>query len=132
MLFSGGGGSTFGGEELNFGGGGEGANFRLVEGGTQFDRNFITWRDGKKVRKSTIQRSEPFLKVRNSHPKLFLRKGVLKIYIKFTGEHPCRIVISIKLLCNFIEITFWHGCSINLLYIFRTPLPKNTSGLLLL
>ena len=27
------GGSTFGGEELNFGGGGEGANLRLVEGG---------------------------------------------------------------------------------------------------
>ena len=23
---------------------------------------------------------------------------------KFTGEHPCRSVISIKSLCNFIEI----------------------------
>ena len=34
---------------------------------------------------------------------------------------------------NFIEITFWHGCShINLLHIFRTPFPKNTSGELLL
>ena len=106
--------------------------FGWLREGTQFDRNFITWRNGKKVRKSTIQRSEPFLKVRNSHPNVFLRKGVLKIYIKFTGEHPCRIVISIKLLCNFIKITFWHGCSINLLYIFRTPLPKNVSGLLLL
>ena len=28
----------------------------------------------------------------------------LKIGIKFTGEHPCRSVISIKSLCNFIEI----------------------------
>ena len=28
-------------------------------------------------------------------------KGVLKICIKFTGEHPCRNVISIKLLYCF-------------------------------
>ena len=26
---------------------------------------------------------------------MFLRKGVLKIYMKLTGEHPCRSVISI-------------------------------------
>ena len=33
---------------------------------------------------------------------------------------------------NFIEITILHGCSpVNLLYIFRTPFPKNTSGGLL-
>ena len=55
------------------------------------------------------------------------------MYSKFTGEHPCRSVISIKLLCNFIEITFWHGCSpVNLLYIFRTPFLKNTFGRLVL
>ena len=30
---------------------------------------------------------------------------------------------------NFIEIALWHGCSqVNLLHIFRTPFPKNTSG----
>ena len=34
---------------------------------------------------------------------------------------------------NFIEITLRHGCSpVNLLYIFRTPLPKNPSARLLL
>ena len=37
-----------------------------------------------------------------------LRKGALKIYSKFTGEHPCRSVISINLLINFFEITLWH------------------------
>ena len=38
-----------------------------------------------------------------------------------------------KLYCNFIEITLRHGCSpVNLLHIFRTPFPKNTSGGLLL
>ena len=37
---------------------------------------------------------------RSSHPELFLEKGVLKICCKCTGEHPCRSVISIKLLFN--------------------------------
>ena len=37
-------------------------------------------------------------------------------------------VISIKLLYNFVEIALQHGCSpVNLLHIFRTPFPKNTS-----
>ena len=38
-----------------------------------------------------------------------------------------------SLLCNFIEITLRHGFSpVNLLHIFRTPFPENTSGWLLL
>ena len=70
---------------------------------------------------------------KSSPPEVFPRKGVLKIRSKFTREHPCRSAISIKLLCNLIEITLRHGCSlINLLHIFRTTFPKNTSGLLLL
>ena len=37
------------------------------------------------------------------------------------------------MLCNFIEIALRHGCSpVNLLHIFRTSFPKNTSGGLLL
>ena len=36
--------------------------------------------------------------IRSSPPEMFLGKGVLKICSKFTGEHPCRSVISIKLL----------------------------------
>ena len=55
---------------------------------------------------------------------MFLRKGVLKIYSKFTGQHPCRSEISIKLL-----FTLQHGCSpVNFLLIFRTSFLKNTSG----
>ena len=42
--------------------------------------------------------------LRSSHPEVFLEKGVLKICSKFTGEHPFQSVISIKLLCNFIEL----------------------------
>ena len=47
---------------------------------------------------------------------MLLRKAVLKICSKFTGEHQCGSVISIKLQGNFIEIALWHGCSpVNLL-----------------
>ena len=70
---------------------------------------------------------------RSSHPEVFLVKGVLKIFSKFTGEHPCRSVITIKLQSNFIEITLRHGCyPVNLLHIFRTPFLKNSSRWLLL
>ena len=64
-------------------------------------------------------------KTRSIPPEVFLAKGFLKIYSKFTGEHPCQSVISIKLLR--------HECfPVNLLYFFRTPFPRNTSGGLLL
>ena len=52
---------------------------------------------------------------------------------KVTKQLPCRIGISVKLLSNFIEIALRHGCSpVNLLHIFRTLFPRNTSGGLLL
>ena len=60
---------------------------------------------------------------------MFLRKDILKICSKLTGEHPCRSAISIKLYSNFIEIALRHGCSVvNLLQTFRTSFLKNTSG----
>ena len=62
------------------------------------------------------------LQYRSSHPEVFLRKGVMKIRSKFTGEHPCLSAIS-------HEIALRHGYSpVNLLHIFRTPIPRNTSG----
>ena len=73
------------------------------------------------------------LQIRSSPPEVFFGKGVLKIWSKFTGEHPYRSVISIKLQSNFIETTLRHGCSsMNLLHIFRTPFYKSTYGGLLL
>ena len=66
------------------------------------------------------------------HPEVFLKKGVLKICSKFTGERPWQSVISIKLQSNFIEIALWRWCShVNLLHIFRTSFLKNTSGRML-
>ena len=72
---------------------------------------------------------------------MFFGKDVLKICSKFTVEHPCRSVISIKLQSNFIETTLrlgfsWsiHGCSGGVLrkkysknmqqMYRRTPTPK--------
>ena len=70
---------------------------------------------------------------RNSRPEVFLGKDIPKICNKFTGQHLCRSVISIQLLCIFIEIKLRDVCSpVNLLHIFRTPFLKNTSGRLLL
>ena len=64
---------------------------------------------------------------------MFLGKSVLKICSKFTGEHPCQSAMSIKLQSNFIETAVRHECyPVNLLPIFRTPFPRNTSGRLLL
>ena len=64
---------------------------------------------------------------------MLLEKGVLKICCTFTGKQPCPSVVSVKLLCNFIEITLPQRCSpVNLLHIFRTSSTKNTSGWLLL
>ena len=63
---------------------------------------------------------------------VFVQKNILKMCSKFTGEHPYRSVILIKLQSNIIEITLWHGCSpvnlLNLLNIFRTLFPKSTYG----
>ena len=42
---------------------------------------------------------------------VFLGKGVLKTCSKFTGEHPCRSAISIKLQSNFIETRIFRELS---------------------
>ena len=52
---------------------------------------------------------------RNSRAEVFLRKDVLKICSKFTGEHPCLSAISTKLQSNFFLRTrldgyFWNKC----------------------
>ena len=70
---------------------------------------------------------------RSSHPEVLLGKLFLKMCSKFTGEHPCRRVISIKLQCTFFEITLRYGCSpIYLPLIFRRLFTKNICTWLLL
>ena len=72
---------------------------------------------------------------RSSLLEMFLRKGVLKICSKLTGEHPYRRAISISMpKCDFnVEIAIRYGCSpVNLLHIFRTPFLRKSSGWLLM
>ena len=89
----------------------------------------------KCFREGLIQFSK-FPKIFRSSPplaKVFSGKCFLKICTKFTGGHLCRRVISIKFQSNFTEITLRYGCyPLSLLHIFRTPLPENTYGGLLL
>ena len=80
-----------------------------------------------------VQGMSQFPTDRSSRPEVFLGEDVPKICCKFTGELPCQSAISIKLLCNFIQIALRHECSfVNLLHILGIPFPKNFSGLLLL
>ena len=74
-----------------------------------------------------ISKKKGFRNIRSSRSEVFLGKGVLKIYSEFSGENPCRNVISIKFQSNFSEITLRQGCSpVNLLHIFRRSFYKNT------
>ena len=58
--------------------------------------------------------------IRSCPPEVFLGKDVLKICSKFTEEHPCRSMISMKCQSNFTEITRRHRYSpVNLLLIFN-------------
>ena len=61
---------------------------------------------------------------RNSHPEVFIGK----VFLKYTANLQEKLYFQ----SNFIEIALRHGRSpVNLLHIFRTSSPKNTSGRLL-
>ena len=87
---------------------------------------------GNKIFKKRATFPFPLLRnyiFRRSGPEMSIGKSVLKICSKFTVEHQCQSLITIKLQSNFIKITLQHGCSpVNLLQIFRTPFLKNTCG----
>ena len=62
-----------------------------------------------------------------------LRKRCSENMQQIYSKHQGRSAISVKLPCNFIEITLLHGCSpVNLLHVLRAPFLKNTSRRLLL
>ena len=62
---------------------------------------------------------------RNSHSEVFLRKGVLKLCSKFTGEHPRRSAIYWN------RTSAWLFCC-KFVACFQNIFPRNTSGWLLL
>ena len=84
------------------------------------DHNKVFWKNVKPFfsdksvnsSKITLAEKNPIAVDENKQkyrPEVFLGKRVLKICSKFTGEHPCRSLISIKLRSNFIKMTLRHG-----------------------
>ena len=75
------------------------------------------------VKVSWILSTYPKQLFRSSHPEVFLRKGALKKCSKFTGEHPCRSVTSVKLLWNFgMGVLLWIWCIFSEHLLLRIPL----------
>ena len=121
------------------------SGIRILPSGKKDNKitNHVYWQSSLKYKMITVFSgfADPFfatgqnivLMSRSSHPEVFLAKGALKICSKFTGEHPCRSAIPIKLQSNVIGIVLRHVCSpVNLLHIFKTSFFKSTSGWLLL
>ena len=76
--------------------------------------------------------SECLLQVSNLFEALILSRIRFQILAPKFAIDSLQIQADL-LQSNLTEITFWHGCSpANLLHIFRTPFPRNTSECLLL
>ena len=66
-------------------------------------------------------------------PLLYQKQPPRGVVRKRHSENIQQVYRRTPMLCNFIEIALWHGCSsVNLLLISRTHFSKNTSGWLLL
>ena len=61
---------------------------------------------------------------RSSCPEVFCKKGVIRIFTKFTGKHMCQSHFSIKLqtqACN-LKKRLWHRCfPVNFAKFLKTP-----------
>ena len=74
-----------------------------------------------------IKKLKQLIVFSSNPPEVFLGKGVLKLCSKFTGDHLCWSMISIK----FLGTSVWVFPD-NWQHIFRSPLYKSTYGELLL
>ena len=93
---------------------------------------FIKQEKFKKKRKE-IQ----YLIHRSSHQKSSLKKGVLRNFTKFTGNHLCQGLFFNKVAglrpANLLKKRLWHRCCpVNFANFLRTPFLHNISGRLLL
>ena len=55
-----------------------------------------------------------------------IKRCVQNIHL-ITGKHPCRSVVSIKLLATLLKTHFNGFSPVHMTHIFRTRFPKNTS-----
>ena len=77
------------------------------------------------------------VKVRSIHRRCFVRKGVLRNFVKSTGKHLCQSLFFNKVAglrpATLLKKRLWHRCfPLNFAKFLRTPFLQNTSGRLLL
>ena len=77
-------------------------------------------------------------KVRSSHRRCSIRKGVLRNFAKFTGKHMCQSlflnkVAGLRPTASLLKERLWRRCfPVNFTKFLRTPFLQNTFGPLLL
>ena len=64
---------------------------------------------------------------------MFCKKGVLRIFTKFTGKHLCQRLFSNKIAgwrtATLLKKSFWHKCfPVNFVKFLRKLFLQNTSG----
>ena len=101
-------------------------NFNLLDG------------NEKNILSSSAQTSK-YCKTRSrsSHQRCSMKKGVLKNFTKFTGNHLCQSLFLNKVAglrpATLLKKKLWHRCfPVNFLKFLSAPFLQNTSGRLLL
>ena len=74
---------------------------------------------------------------RSSHQRCSMKKGVFRIFSKFTGKYPCQNLFFNKVTglrsATLLKKRFWDRCfPVNFVKLLRIPFLQNTSGRLLL
>ena len=79
----------------------------------------------------------PHHDIQKQPPEVFYKKGVLKNFAKFTGNHLCQSLFFNKVAglrpVTLLRMNLWHRCfPVNFEKFLRTPFWRNTSGILFL
>ena len=78
-----------------------------------------------------------FWRIRSSHQRCSMKKGVLRNFAKFTGKYLCQSLFFNKVAglrpATLLKNRLWHRCfPVNFAKFLRTPFLQNNSGRLLL
>ena len=101
------------------------------------DVNFIlqtVLKNDKNTEITTILRPrQNLVKNRSSHQRWSVKKGVPRIFAKFTGKHLCQSLFFNKVAdlrsATLLKKSLWYRCfPVNFAKFLRTPFLQNTSG----
>ena len=87
--------------------------------------------------KKTEQHDQQILRNRSSRPDVFCKKGVLRNFAKFTGQHLCQSLYFNKVAglraATLLKQRLWHTYfPVNIAIFVRTPILENSCERLLL